>query len=1418
MEDRINVIPYLILALIVPSLILISTHSAEAAMGYSESNTFAIGESNTFSVDTATSVLLSCETHPDSSLWYNHNDPVFSWTDPFIDPRGYYFILDEHPSTEPTDSTGQYILKTQLSLEDVADGTWYLHLVAEMVSGKLDPGIAHHQINIDTSVPKVSSTSHPDGSEWSRESQVELGWTMPRLSSAANFHYILDDKDDTIPTKSSGKTTQETELVFVVSDGEWYLHIVWEDLAGNAGEAAAHYAIKVDGTAPSSVADLNVVEQDGDILLTWSESVDAISGVDYYQIYRSEIQEVAGKKISEDGEVTTGRYIDAGAGELHKTLYYTVLPVDKAGNKQTEGVQKSAGAPLIPPSLSILTPSDGGTLPAGTTSTTLSVSIANHSGAWNWKLDEPFPASGVAGGNKVALGNSAAITGLQDSQNYTIYVALVDEEGNLLSPSVTANVSFSVQEVSVTPGFVLSANETIMTTDAGGSAVYVIMLQGKGNFQAGVMLHAIKLPPNVQAKFSPETVNLSAAEPFTTSLLTLTLPGEVDGSDYPHNFTVLAVSDGSITEQLTLTIDTESEDLILTSLALILEPSEVPFMGEVHAKGQLSALSETPLELDGLVIKLIFTAPDEEGHPFECKTETGGKYQMAATFLPGEMGDWSIRADFEGNASLRSSNREDSFTVTKGQSDITFDTPDTGILGTEVTVLGHLNPQLKGELLSLKILRPDGRASTLTGIVTEASGVFRHILKLDMAGTWEIHATWPGNNQYEEVTQTLEITVSAEVGKVILVLGGGSKANNPDWVRFNSVVEYVHKVLLRRGFDDEKDIYFLSPDPKATAGADNVTSLTALDFAITGWAARQVNRHIPLYLYLISHNLGDSFLLEKSGDHEVYLSSAQLDDWLDQLPEGVPVTVIIEACHSGNFIRTPEGEPTRLVSSNRTIIVSSRGDRQAKILANRSSFSTAFFERISANKTIGKAFRDAEQLMERLNQHKDQFPQIDADGDGKSNTSQDYAVVMGRYFPTDVISLANPPQIIDITPSQRLSEGVSSLSIRAELLGVNITSVSATVIPPDFDPTREISNWSDIDFPEFDLAEISIQDNRREYAATYAKFTIPGDYYVVVNAENPDGSAIPVQTVITVPGGAITIGDVNNDGSIRSNDAILVLRIAAGLMEPTSYQKSTADMNGDGKIKSNDAILLLRKAAGLAPAARAIVASRSRQITVTIDKVYGVAGESVTIPVKVDHVYGLAGGYLSIICDSEILRAVDVLPGPGMLVAGNTIDPGSVQIAFAVNMGSSGETIAEIRFNILTDDISHPEIESLELYSPDGLPIDSSMVNRKSTSQALPPERSALLQNFPNPFNPETWIPYQLREGGEVTIQIFSASGEQVRCFRLGYIPPGIYVSRDRAAYWDGRNEQDEEVASGVYFYQIQSGKFSAIRKMLITK
>ena len=102
--------------------------------------------------------------------------------------------------------------------------------------------------------------------------------------------------------------------------------------------------------------------------------------------------------------------------------------------------------------------------------------------------------------------------------------------------------------------------------------------------------------------------------------------------------------------------------------------------------------------------------------------------------------------------------------------------------------------------------------------------------------------------------------------------------------------------------------------------------------------------------------------------------------------------------------------------------------------------------------------------------------------------------------------------------------------------------------------------------------------------------------------------------------------------------------------------------------------------------------------------------------------------------------------------------------------------------------------------------------------EVLIPKETVLLPNYPNSFNPETWIPYQLAKPADVTLTIYAMNGKVVRRLVLGHQLAGSYQSRDRAVYWDGRNALGEPVASGLYFYTLTAGDFTATRKMLIRK
>jgi flagellar hook assembly protein FlgD len=97
-------------------------------------------------------------------------------------------------------------------------------------------------------------------------------------------------------------------------------------------------------------------------------------------------------------------------------------------------------------------------------------------------------------------------------------------------------------------------------------------------------------------------------------------------------------------------------------------------------------------------------------------------------------------------------------------------------------------------------------------------------------------------------------------------------------------------------------------------------------------------------------------------------------------------------------------------------------------------------------------------------------------------------------------------------------------------------------------------------------------------------------------------------------------------------------------------------------------------------------------------------------------------------------------------------------------------------------------------------------------------KRTALLQSYPNPSNPEVWIPYDLAEESPVSIHIYNISGQLIRTLDLGVQPRGRYTSKGKAAYWDGHTQAGDQAASGVYFYILRADKFTAAEKMVILR
>ena len=160
-------------------------------------------------------------------------------------------------------------------------------------------------------------------------------------------------------------------------------------------------------------------------------------------------------------------------------------------------------------------------------------------------------------------------------------------------------------------------------------------------------------------------------------------------------------------------------------------------------------------------------------------------------------------------------------------------------------------------------------------------------------------------------------------------------------------------------------------------------------------------------------------------------------------------------------------------------------------------------------------------------------------------------------------------------------------------------------------------------------------------------------------------------------------------------------------------------------------------------------------------------------------------------------------------------------VAVSQNIEASKAAAAPARHAKLTDlqiDRIQEQIHLLQAMNDRSLGVQRTLAYLQSILAAARPEKTQLLANYPNPFNPETWIPYELATDTNVRITIYNAQGMVIRTLQLGQQAAGYYTERQRAAYWDGRNALGEQVASGIYFYQLETDEMSSLRKMVILK
>ena len=179
-------------------------------------------------------------------------------------------------------------------------------------------------------------------------------------------------------------------------------------------------------------------------------------------------------------------------------------------------------------------------------------------------------------------------------------------------------------------------------------------------------------------------------------------------------------------------------------------------------------------------------------------------------------------------------------------------------------------------------------------------------------------------------------------------------------------------------------------------------------------------------------------------------------------------------------------------------------------------------------------------------------------------------------------------------------------------------------------------------------------------------------------------------------------------------------------------------------------------------------------------------------------------------------------PSPADLNGDNTVDIRDlVLVANALNAAAGAPSVKQPTAAVVNNWLQLAQQNAADTVGtslPKGFSYTRGIQMLEQLLAALTPDTTALFANYPNPFNPETWIPYQLAKPADVTVNIYASDGNVVRTLALGHQAAGVYKHRSHAAYWDGKNDLGETVASGLYFYTLTAGDFTATRRMLILK
>ncbi|MBT3265638.1 hypothetical protein HN371_00720 [Candidatus Poribacteria bacterium] len=441
----------------------------------------------------------------------------------------------------------------------------------------------------------------------------------------------------------------------------------------------------------------------------------------------------------------------------------------------------------------------------------------------------------------------------------------------------------------------------------------------------------------------------------------------------------------------------------------------------------------------------------------------------------------------------------------------------------------------------------------------------------------------------------------------------------------------------------------------------------------------------------------------------------------------------------------------------------------------------------------------------------------------------------GQY--AHLIDLGSPVELVSPQRVAPTSMFPVSVRIAGDVSSLDAASVELSLGPDDnlmFDHVEvddTLFEGSAVTVNATDPKQITFVVNQGRPAGVSGPGEIARAYFRAVGAVDSEGSvalasarlsSVQAESIRShVASGTAVVslsgepGDSNGDEIVDVLDITKIERIVAGL--DATPMNASPDANLDGVTNVLDVTSTERLVVGLPAVASAPMVARVPDVTVRplrSDEGYAfdlVLGQTMDM---VDTVY------LELLYPRDAYAVAEVetfgLPSDATLLTNS--EPGRMRHVRNVR-GLTGATLPDIVARTRLLETSPGDAPPVTLRVLIGDTSGRALVSRDFHIPMMRvPAVTAALPNFPNPFNPETWIPFDLAEQESVVVRVYDIGGALVRTLDLGRLPAGAYADRSRAAYWDGRNDAGEPVAGGVYHYEIRAGDYRATRRMVILK